>query len=113
MARSTKRSSGLDELRGTRSGDIQDILTKTRIAPDLLAGIDATRSRLTAKAASAKPPMFDVIIEFNRNFPGGISTARLTLLSAYEKARKTRSWPPSRTITVLPSLPGSRGTMPT
>ena len=49
------------------SGDIQDILTKTRIAPDLLAGIDATRSRLTAKAASAKPPMFDVIIEFNRN----------------------------------------------
>ena len=56
MARSTKRSSGLDELRGTRSGDIQDILTKTRIAPDLLAGIDATRSRLTAKAADPRRP---------------------------------------------------------
>jgi serine protease AprX len=84
MARSTKRPSGLDKTRG----DIQDILTKTRIAPDLLAGMDITRSKLTSKAALAKPRVFDVIIEFNRNFPGGISAARLTLLSAYSKARE-------------------------
>jgi serine protease AprX len=89
MARPTKRPSGSDEPRGTRSRDIQDILAKTRIAPDLLAAMDATRSKMTAKAATTKPPMFDVIIEFNRSFPGGIGTARLTLLSAYEKARNT------------------------
>jgi serine protease AprX len=89
MARSTKRPSGPDEPRGSRSGDLQDILTKTRIAPDLLAGMGPPRKKLTAKAAPAKPPMFGVIIEFNRGFPGGISTARLTLLAAYEKARNT------------------------
>jgi len=87
MARSTKKPSGAEQ--GTRPGDIQDNLIRTRIAPDLLAGMDAVRATTTAKSAPAKPPFFDVIIEFNRSFPGGISTARLTLLSAYEKARGT------------------------
>jgi subtilisin family serine protease len=89
MARSGRTPSASSKGRRARAGDIQDILTKTRIAPDLLAGMDAARTTRAAKAAVAKPPMFDVIIEFNRNFPGGISTARLTLLSAYEKARNT------------------------
>jgi serine protease AprX len=87
MARSTKKSPSADEPSGSAHlGEIQSILTKTRIAPDLLAGIEAARPRRTAKSTAAKPPMFDVIIEFNRSFPGGIITARLTLLSAYEKA---------------------------
>ncbi len=60
-------------------------LTKTRIAPDLLAGMKDASD----KPAALKEPMFDVIVEFNRNFPGGIGTARPTLLSAYEKARKS------------------------
>jgi hypothetical protein len=91
MARSTKKPPSADGPSGSAHlGEIQSILTKTRIAPDLLAGIEATRPRRTAKSTAAKPPMFDVIIEFNRSFPGGIITARLTLLSAYEKAHPSR-----------------------
>jgi serine protease AprX len=89
MAPSNNKPFGSDETQGPRSGDIRDTLTKTRIAPDLLAAMEPTRSNLSTTAAAAKEPMFDVIIEFNRSFPGGISTARLTLLSAYEKSRKT------------------------
>ena len=89
MARSAKPPSSSGETPGTSSVDIQDVLTKTQIAPDLLARMDTAGSRPSAKTVAAKLPLFDVIIEFNRNFPGGISTARLTLLSAYEKARST------------------------
>jgi len=89
MARSGRTPSASSKGRRARPGDIQDVLTKTRIAPYLLAGMDVAPITPGAKAAVAKSPMFDVIIEFNRNFPGGISTARLTLLSAYEKARNT------------------------
>jgi serine protease AprX len=88
MARSTRRPSSAAKPPGSAPlGEVQNVLTKTRIAPDLLAGMDTTSSKRTAKAVAAKPPMFDVIIEFNRSFPGGISTARLTLLSAYEKTQ--------------------------
>lgn len=81
MARTKKRAFGAV----SRIGSIQRTLTKTRIAPDLLATMGVARKKLTVKAA---PPTstFGVIIEFNRNFPGGISTARLTLLAAYERA---------------------------
>src|ERR1700680_5010973 len=87
MAPSTNKPTGSDETQGTRSGDIHDTLSKNRTPPDLLPALNARSNSTTA--AAAKEPMFDVIIEFNRSFPGGISTARLTLLSAYEKSRKT------------------------
>jgi hypothetical protein len=87
MARTTKRSSASGE--GEGASDIRANLTKTRIAPDLLATLDTKPPKAAAKAADAKQQMFDVIIEFNRSFPGGMATARLTLLSAYEKARKS------------------------
>jgi len=45
------------------------------------------RSQRVAGATAGEPPRFDVIIEFNRSFPGGIGAARLTMLSAYSKAR--------------------------
>ncbi|MHC2531898.1 S8 family peptidase [Bradyrhizobium diazoefficiens] len=67
--------------------DVQATLTKTRIAPDLLASMDATPTKLAAKAKLADKSTLGVIIEFNRDFPGGIGTARLTLLAAYEKAK--------------------------
>lgn len=69
-------------------GDIRRVLTKTAIAPDLLAVMGGRRrGKAATKTAATAPPQFDVIIEFNRSFPGGIGTARLTLLSAYSKAR--------------------------
>jgi serine protease AprX len=87
MARSSKRPSGLGKTQEPLSGDIRQVLTKTSVAPDLLAVIGDAHSMFSGKPAPAKPPVFDVIIEFNRSFPGGIGTARLTLLSAYSKAR--------------------------
>jgi serine protease AprX len=96
MAPSNNKPSGSDAGEGTRSGDIQDTLTKTRIAPDLLAAMKPKLSTTAAAAeqsmtaAAEEQRMFDVIIEFHRSFPGGISTARLTLLSAYAKAVKNQ-----------------------
>jgi serine protease AprX len=86
MAR-PKRPSNSDATWETRAVSISDNLAKTRIGPDLLTSIDAARTKMATKRTSEELPRFDVIIEFNRSFPGGAGTARLTLLSAYEKAR--------------------------
>jgi serine protease AprX len=74
-------------------GELASNLTKTRIAPDLLATLNEAASgkrasRKSTQALKETPETFDVIIEFNRTFPGGgIASARWTLLSAYQKAR--------------------------
>lgn len=86
MARSSRRASASDEQKRLR--EIESNLTKTRIAPDLLATLNVRTSSKTSKPATAKPPTFDVIIEFNRSFPGGIASARATLLSAYSKTKQ-------------------------
>jgi serine protease AprX len=86
---------------------IQATLAKSRISLDLLSEIekreleskqkeiDSKRKKRTKAVAATdavipevvEPNTFDVIIEFNRSFPGGITAARLTLLNAYSKAR--------------------------
>ena len=73
-------SSVPDPVRGEGAGSerIREVLAKTRIGPDLRSAM-----------ASEKPP-FGVIIEFNRSFPGGISTGRWTLLEAYAMAEARR-----------------------
>ncbi len=83
-------------------GSIEDTLAKSRISLDLVAEFEdrdrereserKKRGRTTASAesrarASAAPETYNVIIEFNRSYPGGISAARMTLLDAYRKAR--------------------------
>ncbi|MCP3404737.1 S8 family peptidase [Bradyrhizobium sp. CCGB01] len=83
-------------------GDVRRVLTKTSIAPDLLAVMDRRTNRKVAKAAAAEPPTFKVIIEFNRGFPGGIGGARLALLWAYSKARGLPD--PSVQMNLLPAL---------
>jgi subtilisin family serine protease len=86
MAR--RKSSGETTSQTADVGNIRRVLTKTAIAPDLLAIMGGgRRAKAATKTAAAAPPLFDVIVEFNRSFPGGIGTARLTLLSAYSKAR--------------------------
>jgi serine protease AprX len=81
---------------------IQETLVDSRLSQELLAAIDAKRlekpkpKRATRKGAkqvavtvpmpAPAPDLFDVIIEFNRSFPGGIAAARVTLLRAYQKA---------------------------
>jgi subtilisin family serine protease len=87
MARSSKGRSGAEETSGAAITTIQDNLVRTRIAPDLLAEMNGGGLTSTGRTVAAKPPMYDVIIEFNRSFPGGINTARLTLLSAYANVR--------------------------
>lgn len=78
MARRPRKPSGSDESKESGSERIKKTLTRTRIGLDLLAGM--TDEGLKQPHA--------VIIEFNRSFPGGIGAARLTLLSAYSKARQ-------------------------
>ena len=107
MARSSRRFLASDEEKDWR--DIEANLAKTRIAPDLLAGMEPTASKRATKAAVAKQPTFDVIIEFNRSFPGGIASARATLLSAYAKTPQGRA--PSRPMRRSPFC--GRGMMPT
>lgn len=69
MASSVKKSSAFNA-RQAALGDIRGFLTKIRIAADPLARLDAAPSSLTAKVAPPKQPMFDVIIQFHRSFPG-------------------------------------------
>ena len=71
------------------SAKTNNILAKTSIAPDLLAVMDGgVQKKPGRKAAQAKrSPVLNVIIEFNRDFVGGIGGARLTLLDAFRKAR--------------------------
>jgi subtilisin family serine protease len=100
MARSSRRSPASDEEKDLR--DIEANLAKTRIAPDLLASMEPTTSKRATKAAAAKQPTFDVIIEFNRSFPGGIASARATLLSAYAKTQQGQGTiPADATLAVL------------
>jgi serine protease AprX len=78
VARRPKKPTGSDESKESGSERIKRTLTKTRIGLDLLGRIrDEDPKQQHA-----------VIIEFNRGFPGGIGAARLTLLSAYSKARQ-------------------------
>ena len=76
---------------------IQKTLAKSLISLDLLGEFEKSRGKKRTKAIAATeagPPdavkrrTFNVIVEFNRSFPGGIEAARLTLLNAYSKARK-------------------------
>ncbi|OWV70622.1 peptidase S8 [Rhizobium sp. R634] len=62
--------------------DFRENLVKTRIGGDLssLMKDDADRPR---KPAKASPESFDVVIEFNRDFPGGVTAARQFLFEAY------------------------------
>jgi serine protease AprX len=75
---------------------IQKTLVRTRIAPDLLAGIKEERPKKTTQGLRAAPQQFDVIIEFNRSFPGGTGHARETLLSAYRKLRNLPDVAPAK-----------------
>ena len=75
------------------SGPIQDTLAKTPISLDLIGEFQKAGKKRPAKAGTralapgkVKPETFNVIIEFNRSFPGGIAAARRTLLDAYRKA---------------------------
>ena len=77
-------------VRKKRTSETNNILAKTAIAPDLLAVLDGGKRKKTARktAEAVAPPVFNVIIEFDKRFLGGIGGARLTLLAAYTKARK-------------------------
>lgn len=87
MARRAKKPLGPADSKISPLSDIQNILAKTRIAPDLLASMGPIPTKRVTKSDLAKAPTLGVIIEFNRAFPGGIGAARLTLLAAYEEAR--------------------------
>ncbi|WLB53716.1 S8 family peptidase [Bradyrhizobium japonicum] len=84
------------------AGDVGRVLTKTSIAPDLLAVMDGGAKRKIAAKAAAAEPTFKVIIEFNRSFSGGIGGARLVLLWAYSKARGLAD--PSVQMKLVPAL---------
>ncbi len=93
--------------------NIQLVLAKTRIAPDLLQAMAAqsapppkkSRSRKGAALAiaaenqqpAAAAPGIDVIIEFNRSFPGGAEAARRLLIAAYAKAKN-----PEHPLDIIP-----------
>jgi serine protease AprX len=88
---------------------IQETLVDSRLSQELLAAVKAKQdenpkpkraTRKGAKQVAATAPMpappadlFDIIIEFNRSFPGGIAAARVTLLRAYQKACEKRGKP--------------------
>lgn len=59
--------------------DIRENLARSRIAPDLMAAM----MQPTALAARAEPQSYDVIVEFNSQFPGGARLARQVVLEAY------------------------------
>ena len=60
-------------VRKKRTSETNNILAKTSIAPDLLAVLDGGNRKKTARktAQAGPPPVFNVIIEFNRDFVGG------------------------------------------
>ena len=88
------------------ASETNNILAKTSIAPDLLAVLDGGNQKKTARktAKAAPPPVFNVIIEFNRDFVGGIGGARLTLLGAYTKARNLPDFASLIDKQLLPAL---------
>ncbi|RUM27229.1 peptidase S8 [Rhizobium vallis] len=66
----------------TESEDsIQENLVKTRIGGDLSSFMKGDQDR--PKRASKTPESFDVVIEFNRDFPGGVTAAQQLLFEAY------------------------------
>lgn len=67
---------------GTESRDsIRENLVKTRIGGDLSSVMKGDPDR--PKKISKAPESFDVVIEFNRDFPGGVTAARQFLFEAY------------------------------
>ena len=88
------------------TSETNNILAQTSIAPDLLAVLDGGRQKKTARktAKAGAPPVFNVIIEFNRDFVGGIGGARLTLLGAYTKARSLPDFASLIDQQLLPAL---------
>lgn len=85
---------------------IRDMLAKSTVSLELRAAIEAklgerkkAARRSAAKKAGetfvlaseslAEPDHFEVIVEFNREVPGGVPAARTALLLAYRKARET------------------------
>lgn len=71
--------------RTTPTSDVQRTLTKTRIARDLVVHMNHP-GKARKKSADADA-LFDVVIEFNRDFPGGASAARDFIEKAAKSAR--------------------------
>lgn len=63
-------------------GAIQANLTKTWIAPDLLAAL-RDQPPATRAGARAAPPRFPVIVELNNRFPGSSQAARAWVIASY------------------------------
>lgn len=61
--------------------EIRDQLVKTAIAPDLRDLMDDAGA--ASSAATAAEPLFDVILDFNTNFPSGPRLARDLFLATY------------------------------
>ncbi|MGO8464884.1 S8 family peptidase [Rhizobium leguminosarum] len=61
-------------------GNIQENLVKTRIGGDLSSFM---KGKTDPPKGIGKAKHFDVIIEFNRDFPGGVTAARQLLFEAY------------------------------
>ena len=76
---------------------IHDNLARTRIAPDLYEVMAAPAAEVTTGA----PPLVDVIIEFNSDFPGGVRAARDVLIYAYLNSQVV---PPARHAAALTGL---------
>lgn len=60
---------------------IRENLVKTRIGGDLSSFMKGDPDQ--PKRAGKAPESFDVVIEFNRDFPGGVTAARQLLFEAY------------------------------
>lgn len=68
-----------EQPRSESEDDIRENLVKTRIGGDLTSFMKPPRG--LPKRISRK--QFDVVIEFNRDFPGGVAAARQLLFEAY------------------------------
>lgn len=76
----------------THENNIRDVLTRTRIAPDLVAAIREVASKdgppkkgKNKKPIADKAIRWDVIVEFNLSWPGGGAAAREAFFDAYER----------------------------
>lgn len=71
-----------------QKNNIKDALTRTRIAPDLLAAMKAFDEKVPRRVKTkpkAKDVLWDVIIEFNVMRPGGGAAAREEFFVAYKE----------------------------
>ena len=76
----------------TQENNIRDVLTRTRIAPDLLAAIREHASKTAPpKKGRARRPLaaeaapWEVIVEFNVSWPGGGAVAREAFFEAFDR----------------------------